>query len=178
MAAIYPKQRAAVVPPEAAVIPPVRAPIRPFSSTAFLYDIRESQLLRDLTNAEETVRAGYPMLYEGTDRIISIRYKDLYINNKEALIAAMRKDVESKGEAVPAAEAEILGIDADAKPTADVDSAEDSYYIEFEMYVTDEQMQENGGLYADYSGRRHYYIDVKPEEMPVTFALLSSPDFM
>lgn len=142
------------------------------------YDIRESQLLRDLTNAEETVRAGYPMLYDGKDRIISIRYKDLYINNKEALIAAMRKDIESKGETVPAAEPEILGIDADAKPMVGVELTENPYYIEFEMYKTEEQMQENGSLYADYSGKTYYHIRVTPEEMPVTFALLSSPDFL
>lgn len=144
------------------------------------YHIQGSQQLLDLHNLEETKRAGFPMAYCDVSLIESIRFygdgDDLYINDWNQLLEALRKDVDNLViEPWWNAGADII-VPEKIAPAVTAEPSVDNYHLEFRMYKSPEQFaEENKGIRLYEPSRTYYYgIRVRADEMPETFAVLDA----
>lgn len=136
------------------------------------YHAIESPELTAVYNNAEAIRAGHFMLYEAADRIESMSVymekETYYINDRETMLAALRKDVEAmqytprKGDYVSISR-------TPGGMAVTVKEKEASHYnLEIEL-LPDE------GSVDYYNGYRHYYnIMISPEETPNAYAVLTA----
>ena len=132
-----------------------------------VYQVKSEPLLMELYNHPEAKLGGYPMLYDDVERIVSISTynggKQLYINEKDILLDALRKDIE-------AMKISPWWTEYTYPPQADMATKAEntSIYLEFEMMPEGSAKTDLRTPYRNY-----YNIRVLEDEMPNAFALLS-----
>ncbi len=144
------------------------------------YHIQGCQQLLDLHNLEETKRAGFPMAYCDVMLIESIHFysggDDLYINDWNPLLEALRKDVDNLViEPWWDAGADII-VPEKTAPAVTVEPSATNYHLEFRMYKSPEQFaKENKRINLYEPSRTYYYgISIRADEMPETYAVLDA----
>ena len=135
------------------------------------YSAEASPQLRAIYNRREAVRSGHFMLYDGADRIVSLRVhwdgEDYFINDKETLLAALRTDVEAM-QYEPWG-GDYIRIGTNEKGIVSTVEAQPEFNLEIEMLPDAEEAD----IY--YNGYRHYYyIELTAAETPNAYAVLQA----